>query len=261
MKMTKDILDKLFGEKLFNKYITVPIVLATMISLGALGFNIQLIQEFEYSKITLLIMNILLIIFGFIIIIAKINEINSNVNINKTYLEEFNNLIENINNNYDSIIHKIEILLVNNGDMIVILKEINEELKGIPNIKALHLILELKNKGLWNELFNDCLNYTLTYNQNNAKIIDRQFEDHTKKTIKNYMDFVKKNIKLYRLNPKMLPEIETVIAKHKKLINDEISKDKRIDEKLYTISNLLQAMHDDINALVERNLREQQTNI
>ena len=46
-------------------------------------------------------MNILLIIFGFIIIVAKINEINSNVNINKTYLEEFNNLIENINNNYD----------------------------------------------------------------------------------------------------------------------------------------------------------------
>jgi len=248
---------KLFNSKYFGKNITVTILLLILVGLNLLGIDIKYLSQSLYLLVTLIIINIFITIvfysftsYYFKTIIGSVQQI-----------EELSELIEDSKEDYDLIKSKITYLDENMQYIIRIIKELSEELKGLPNIKALKLILELRTRGLWNELFRECLKYTLTYQRESSEIILGTFKNNVDDINKDYIEFIKRNIKMYDLHENISEQINNKINNTKDIIINELSKDKRIDEKLYIISLLLKSLQDEINEIILEYLRSVQANI
>lgn len=248
---------KLFNSKYFGKNITVTILLLILVGLNILGIDIKYLSQSLYLLVTLIIINIFITIVFYSFTSYYFKTITGSVQ----QIEELSELIEDSKEDYDLIKSKITYLDENMQYIIRIIKELSEELKGLPNIKALKLILELRTRGLWNELFRECLKYTLTYQRESSEIILGTFKNNVDDINKDYIEFIKRNIKMYGLHENISEQINNKINNTKDIIINELSKDKRIDEKLYIISLLLKSLQDEINEIILEYLRSVQANI
>jgi len=248
---------KLFNSKYFGKNVTVTILLLILVGLNILGIDIKYLSQSLYLLVTLIIINIFITIVFYSFTSYYFKTITRSVQ----QIKELSELIEDSKEDYDLIKSKIAYLDENMQYIIRIIKELSEELKGLPNIKALKLILELRTRGLWNELFRECLKYTLTYQRESSEIILGTFKNNVDDINKDYIEFIKRNIKMYGLHENISEQINNKINNTKDIIINELSKDKRIDEKLYIISLLLKSLQDEINEIILEYLRSVQANI
>jgi len=178
-----------------------------------------------------------------------------------TNLSNHLELLEEIKLDYDFIKSKLLELLENFKFLNKNITELAKELNGLPNVKALKLILELRTRGLWNEMFRECLKYTLTVNQESSLIVKDTLINNLNDIVKNYLEFVVKSIKPYDIHETLTSELKSKINSSISILLNEIEKDKRIDEKLYIISLLLKSLQDDINAMLLEYLRAIQSNV
>jgi len=123
------------------------------------------------------------------------------------------------------------------------------------------MLLELRTRGLWNEIFRECLKYVLTSNKDNAEIMLSTCKNNIDDFVSIYLNFVKLNIHSYDVNELLTEEIKIKINLDKENIYTELSKDKRAEEKMYIISLLLKSLQDDINRITLEYLRSIQANI
>lgn len=253
------ILDKILSndKDLSDKNFLVLTVLLILIGLNLLGIDIQYLSQQTYILVTLIIVDILITIFLYPITSTKLNIINDSID----HLKELGDIAENAKEEYDlikSIIYNIKSTV---ETISICSIELAESIKGIPNVKALKLILELRTKGLWNEVFKECLKYLLTYSQESSEVINTNFKDSLNDITKRYIEFVHQNIKTHNIDEKLSGELKNKINSIVESIIIEISKDKKPTEKLYTISILLQTLEDDINSTVLAYLRNIQSDI
>lgn len=249
--------EKVFNSKLFDKNILVTILLLILVGLNLLGIDINYLSQSLYVLVTLVIINIFITIVLYPITSYRLKTITDSLQ----QIQELSELIEDSKEDYDFIKSKITYLDENMRYIIRIINDLSEELKGLPNIKALKLILELRTRGLWNELFRECLKYTLTYQRESAEVVLDTFKNNIDEIHKNYVDFIKRNIKNYDLHENISEQLNNKINSNKDIIINELGKDKKIDEKLYIISILLKSLQEDINAILLEYLRSIQANI
>ena len=253
------ILDKILSndKDLSDKNFLVLTVLLILIGLNLLGIDIQYLSQQTYILATLIIVDILITIFLYPITSTKLNIINDSID----HLKELGDIAENAKEEYDlikSIIYNIKSTV---ETISICSIELAESIKGIPNVKALKLILELRTKGLWNEVFKECLKYLLTYSQESSEVINTNFKDSLNDITKRYIDFVHQNIKMHNIDEKLSDDLKNKINNTTENIIVEINKDKKVTEKLYLISILLQTLEDDINSTVLAYLRNIQSDI
>jgi len=110
-------------------------------------------------------------------------------------------------------------------------------------------------------LFRECLKYTLTYQRESSDIVMDTFKNNFIELSKNYLDFIKVNIKNYDLHETVTDDLNNKINNSRDIIIIELAKDKRVDEKLYIISLILKSLQDDINSAMLQYLRTVQANI
>lgn len=258
-----DLINKILDKILPNsgdpsdKNFLILIVLLILIGLNLLGIDIQYLSQQTYILATMIIINILITIFLYPITSTKLNTINESVD----HLKELGDIAENAKEEYDllkSIIYSIKATV---EKIQVCSTELAENIKGIPNIKVLKLIIELRTKGLWNEIFKESLKYLLIYSQESSEIINNNFKNSLNNITKQYIDFVHQNIKIHNLDEKLSADLKNKINITTENIINEISKDKKLTEKLYTISLELQTLEDDINLMVLTYLRSVQSDL
>ena len=253
------ILDKLLPNngEISGKNFLIPIVLLILIGLNLLGIDIQYLSQQTYILATLIIIDILITIFLYPITSTKLNTINESID----HLKELGDIAEDTKEEYDllkSIIYSIKSTV---EKIQICSTELAESVKGIPNIKVLKLIIELRTKGLWNEIFKESLKYLLTYSQESSEIINNNFKNSLNDITKQYIDFVHQNIKIHNIDEKLSDDLKNKINNTTENIIVEINKDKKVTEKLYLISILLQTLEDDINSTVLAYLRNIQSDI
>ncbi len=249
--------NKVFNSKLVDKNILVTILLLILVGLNLLGIDINYLSQSLYVLVTLVIINIFITIVLYPITSYRLKTITESLQ----QIQELSELIEDSKEDYDFIKSKITYLDENMRYIIRIINDLSEELKGLPNIKALKLILELRTIGLWNEFFRECLKYTLTFQRESSEVVLDTFKNNIDDIHKNYIDFIKRNVKIYDLHEDVSEQLNNKINNTKDIIINELSKDKKIDEKLYIISILLKSLQEDINAIILDYLRSIQANI
>lgn len=257
MSFVNRFLEKIFSSEILDKNFLITIVLLILIGLNLLGIDIEYLSRQTYILTTLIITNILITIFLYPITSIKLNSINESIE----QLKELGDMAEDFKEDYDlvkSVIYRIDTTVEKISECS---SELNESLRGTPNIKALKLILDLRTKGLWNEIFKECLKYLLIYTQESSNVINSNFKNSLNDITKYYTDFVHQNIKFHNIDEELTVELKNKINSNIENIIIEIGKDKKPTEKLYTISLTLQTLEDDINSVVLAYLRNIQSDI
>lgn len=250
-------IEKIFNSKIIDKNIFIALLLVVIIGLNLLGIDLEKIQQSSYILTILVVVNIIISIVLYPITNFYLKSI-------KIYLEKLEKLtiiIEKTKEDYDFIKSKINFLestLTKNGK---ILLDLNEELKGLPNIKYLRSIFELRTKSLWSEIFKECLQYTLLFHQESSAVVLESFNTNFVSLQQNYINFINQNIKVYNIENNLTIELNNKINNIQELIVNELINNKKTDEKLYIISIILKNMQDDINILIIDFLRQIQANI
>jgi len=228
-----------------------------LVALNLLGVDIHYLSDQLYLIATLVIINILVTIFIYPISSKRLKIINESVE----QLKDIGDITESFKEDYDlikSLIYHIDSAITKISECV---NELIESIKGIPNLKSLKLILELKTKGLWNDIFKECLKYLLTYNKESSEIINTNFKNSLNDIKNNFIEFVHQSIKYHNIDEKLTAELTSKINSIIENITSEINKDKLTTEKLYIISMLLKSLEDDINAEILIYLRNMQSNL
>lgn len=252
-----NIINKVFNSKILDKNILITIMLLILVGLNLLGIDINYLSQSIYVLVTLVIINIFITIILYPITSYRLKEMNNSLE----QIKELSELVEDSKEDYDYIKSKITCIDDNMQHIITIVNELSEELKGLPNIKSLKLLLELRTRGLWNEMFRECLKYTLTFQKESSEIVLDTFLINYDENQKNYIEFIKRNIKNYDVHETLTVDLNNKINTSKDVISAELQKDKRVDEKLYIISLILKSLQDDINSITLEYLRSIQANI
>lgn len=257
MNFLNKFLEKFFSDDLLNKNILITIVLLILVALNLLGVDIHYLSDQLYLIATLVIINILVTIFIYPISSKRLKIINESVE----QLKDIGDITESFKEDYDlikSLIYHIDSAITKISECV---NELIESIKGIPNLKSLKLILELKTKGLWNDIFKECLKYLLTYNKESSEIINTNFKNSLNDIKNNFIEFVHQSIKYHNIDEKLTAELTSKINSIIENITSEINKDKLTTEKLYIISMLLKSLEDDINAEILIYLRNMQSSL
>lgn len=257
MNFLNKFLEKFLSDDLLNKNILITIVLLILVALNLLGVDIHYLSDQLYLIATLVVINILVTIFIYPISSKRLKIINESVE----QLKDIGDIIESFKEDYDllkSLIYHIDSAITKISECV---NELIESIKGIPNLKSLKLILELKTKGLWNDIFKECLKYLLTYNKESSEIINTNFKNSLNDIKNNFIEFVHQSIKYHNIDEKLTAELTSKINSIIENITSEINKDKLTTEKLYIISMLLKSLEDDINAEILIYLRNMRSNL
>ena len=257
MNFLNKFLEKFFSDDLLNKNILITIVLLILVALNLLGVDIHYLSDQLYLIATLVVINILVTIFIYPISSKRLKIINESVE----QLKDIGDITESFKEDYDllkSLIYRIDSAITKISECV---SELIESIKGVPNLKSLKLILELKTKGLWNDIFKECLKYLLTYNKESSEIINTNFKNSLNDIKNNFIEFVHQSIKYHNIDEKLTAELTSKINSIIENITSEINKDKLTTEKLYIISMLLKSLEDDINAEILIYLRNMQSNL
>lgn len=257
MNFLNKFLEKFLSDDLLNKNILITIVLLILVALNLLGVDIHYLSDQLYLIATLVIINILVTIFIYPISSKRLKIINESVE----QLKDIGDITESFKEDYDllkSLIYHIDSAITKISECV---SELTESIKGVPNLKSLKLILELKTKGLWNDIFKECLKYLLTYNKESSEIINTNFRNSLNDIKNNFIEFVHQSIKYHNIDEKLTAELTSKINSIIENITSEINKDKLTTEKLYIISMLLKSLEDDINAEITTYLRNMQSNL
>lgn len=257
MNFLNKFLEKFFSDDLLNKNILITIVLLILVALNLLGVDIHYLSDQLYLIATLVVINILVTIFIYPISSKRLEIINESVE----QLKDIGDITESFKEDYDllkSLIYHIDSAITKISECV---SELIESIKGVPNLKSLKLILELKTKGLWNDIFKECLKYLLTYNKESSEIINTNFRNSLNDIKNNFIEFVHQSIKYHNIDEKLTAELTSKINSIIENITSEINKDKLTTEKLYIISMLLKSLEDDINAEITTYLRNMQSNL
>jgi len=257
MNFLNKFLEKFFSDDLLNKNILITIVLLILVALNLLGVDIHYLSDQLYLIATLVVINILVTIFIYPISSKRLKIINESVE----QLKDIGDITESFKEDYDllkSLIYHIDSAITK---ILECVSELIESIKGVPNLKSLKLILELKTKGLWNDIFKECLKYLLTYNKESSEIINTNFRNSLNDIKNNFIEFVHQSIKYHNIDEKLTAELTSKINSIIENITSEINKDKLTTEKLYIISMLLKSLEDDINAEILIYLRNMQSNL
>jgi len=257
MNFLNKFLEKFFSDDLLNKNILITIVLLILVALNLLGVDIHYLSDQLYLIATLVVINILVTIFIYPISSKRLKIINESVE----QLKDIGDITESFKEDYDllkSLIYHIDSAITKISECV---SELIESIKGVPNLKSLKLILELKTKGLWNDIFKECLKYLLTYNKESSEIINTNFRNSLNDIKNNFIEFVHQSIKYHNIDEKLTAELTSKINSIIENITSEINKDKLTTEKLYIISMLLKSLEDDINAEITTYLRNMQSNL
>jgi len=259
MNFINKILDKIFsdGNNVSGKNFLITIILLILVGLNILGIDIEYLSNQKYLLVILIITNILITIFLYPITAIKLNTINESID----HLKELGDMAENFKEDYDLIKSIIRHIESTTERILACSTELNESIKGTPNIRALKLILDLRTEGLWNEVFKECLKYLLTYSQESSQIINTNFKNSLNDITKRYVDFVHQNIRSHNVDEKLSAELKNKINNTIDSLITEINRDKKPTEKLYEISIVLQTLEDDINSTVLLYLRDIQSSI
>lgn len=257
MNFLNKFLEKFLSDDLLNKNILITIVLLILVALNLLGVDIHYLSDQLYLIATLVIINILVTIFIYPISSKRLKIINESVE----QLKDIGDITESFKEDYDllkSLIYHIDSAITKISECV---NELIESIKGVPNLKSLKLILELKTKGLWNDIFRECLKYILTYNKESSEIINTNFKNSLDDIKNNFIEFIHQSIKYHNIDEKLTVELASKINNTIENITSEISKDKLATEKLYIISMLLKSLEDDINAEILIYLRNMQSSL
>ena len=251
------IINRLLNSKIINKNIAVTLLLLILIGLNLLGIDIEYISQSDYLLTVLIVVNIFITVIMYPMSSLKIKSLD-------TYLEtveELKELVEETKEDYELTKSKMTSIDSNFSSINSLMHTLYEEIKGVPNIKMLKLLLELRTRGLWNEIFRECLKFVLTSNRDNMSIMLSTYKNNIDEIVSNYLSFVKINIHSYDVHELLTEEIKTKINLDKENIYNELTKDKKAEEKMYIISLLLKSLQDDIDKISLEYLRTIQANI
>jgi hypothetical protein len=257
MDIISQILDSLLNGKNSNRNIAITVVLVILFGLNLLGVDINYLSKFSYSITTLIIINIIIFIILCGILLSKLNSIYV---LGLKFDENAKNT-EKLKEDIDILDSQTETLINNQNSIINICKLLMEELNGMPNIKFMYLMIELKMNSIWYEIFKECLTYSLMVNENSQKVVLENFKDNIEDIKKAFSIFMKQIIKKYSINENLSNILNTKLDEKMTTIISELQKDKKINEKLYVISLLIKQLEDEMNIEINAYLQNAQNEI
>ena len=256
MDILSQFIDSLLNGKNSSKNIIITVILVVVLCLNFLGIDIKYLTNISYSTTTLIIINIvtLTVICG--IIFTKLNNIYS---LGSKYDESLK-ISEKIKEDSDVMETQLLKVLDNQQAISSTCITLLEELNGIPNIKFLKTIFELKIDSIRFNIFKECLTYSLTCNDTSQKIVLETFNENIKEIQLEFIDFMQSIMKKYSTDENVTEILNFKINNKIQLILDELQKEKKMNEKLYIISTLLKQLQDEMNEQILKYLQIIQKN-
>lgn len=249
--------DSLLNGKNSNKNVAIIIIILMFIGLNLLGIDLQYLSNCTYSSIVINFIEIIILAVVSGAIIIKLNSINEN----NSYFFENNMLDEKIKEDIDLIESQIINLIDNQIQIINSCRILMEEINGIPNVKFLKMLFELKTNSMQYEIFKECITYTLTVNDVSQKIVLENLKNNIQEIQEDFSKFIRKNLKKYSINEELSDILNNVIFNNINIIAEELEREKKINEKMYVISIILKHMEEDIKKEVNEYLKTMQINL
>lgn len=234
--------DSLLNGKNSNKNIAITIIVLLLIGLNLLGIDLCTLSNNAYSTIILSIISIIIIAVVSGAMLSKLNTLNekSTIFVNRAQLGE------TIKEDVDLIESQVIKLLDNQIQMINSCRVLMEEINGIPNVKFLKMLFELKISSVQYEIFKHCITYTLTTNECSQKIVLNTLKRNIETIEDDFTKFIRKNLKKYNINENLSDMLSNKLFLNTDIIIEELERDKKLNEKLYIISDILNHMEDDM---------------
>lgn len=257
MSYFETLVRKLFTSAIFNQNTIITAILLILVGLNLLGIDLDYMSQSTYVIATLVIIDILITIFVYPLTTMKLNTMT----VTTEKLEELSSDLESTIDSLTYIKNKIVSIEKRNEEISMHVSKLNEELKDLPNIRALKLVLSLRSKSLWNDLFIEALKYILTFSDESANIMDINIRNSFEEYQIKYIEFIHNTIISYDIKENLTELLNFKINNSKELILSELNKTKKIEEKLYIISLLLKSLDEDLNSEIINYLRNMQANL
>jgi hypothetical protein len=237
------LLERLLQNNYSEKNIFIPISILVIVILSVLKIDIEIIKNSQYIIPLLIIINTLLTILIVPFISGKFKKILENI-YNLKSLE--NNLIT-LMEKYNEINEEINYIKKKSINIENTVKDTNSCFKGVPNVKILNNILQLRTKELWAEIFKQYLQALVLYKSETTHVLLENTQNNISDIVKNYLSFYKEAISQYHLDSRILDDLNAIIKEGINLSLVELEKRKKVDERLFVISSLLKHMCDDLD--------------
>ena len=254
MEMLNRLVDAIINNS--SKSIIISLLALLLIGLNLLGINIEHIINFKYSAFTLNVINLLLTVSlnGFILI--KIDELKKLCNTTESELSTVSAIKDTID------LVETQLIKINSEQQTLLLtcRSVADEISNIPNLRSLRKIFELKISSAWYDIFKACLTYILVVNDSSGLIVKNTFNNTVAETRKEIAKFINYYLKNYDVNETLSQKINEKISNVEQLILTELEKDKKVTEKLYIVSVVLNQMQEDLVACIDDYLQMIQIN-
>lgn len=224
-----------------------------------LGIDVKVIQSFiSNSNFDLVIIS--LFIYEIIMGLFNINKLDAILE-NKDKIDNALEIISKNSENTDYIksnLDEINTALKKHDKRFI---EATSIITNKPNLTMSRTVINSYIKNMFNDIFEECLNYTLLVNEGNNEIAIQNMRNNMHSIIKEQIVNVHEITKTFDTDEKISESIKEKIYNMIDVISNDIQKNKKINEKLYIINCILRETRKDIKKDILDYFREMQTKI
>lgn len=239
-------LEKILSSSVVEKHIGIVFLAIIIIFANVFDINIQTLTNMEQLP---LLISVTVLIFNIICLpslIMKLNSIDNNIN---KYIEIATESLDK--NDTETILSKLNSLVNDTKDVQEYVVTISNQIKGIPNISTLNLLLTLRSKELWNNIFKNCIKSVTNYKKNeNLDNFNMILADTLRVEIqnekRNYVDFFNEKLSGISENIELINKLCEFIDNSTNSILIQIDKNISDSNKLFLISLTLQNLERDL---------------
>ena len=243
---TLSFFDKLLSSSILEKHIGLVFIAVIVILANILNIDIETLKNLEYAP---LIISFIVLIFNIICLPSLFNKMSTLTNTVNKYIDMTNDAFDK--EDFESMVAKLNSLVNNTKNVQNSIIAINNQLKGIPNVNTLNLLLTLRSKELWNDMFRECIKSITNYKKgddadNFNTILINTLKIELQKEKDKYIEFLTERLNELPENEELLDKLNESIDISIDTIITQIDKNVNNNNKLFLISLTLQNLERDL---------------
>ena len=239
-------MDTLSFFDIVEKHIGLVFIAVIVILANILNIDIETLKNLEYAP---LIISFIVLIFNIICLPSLFNKMSTLTNTVNKYIDMTNDAFDK--EDFESMVAKLNSLVNNTKNVQNSIIAINNQLKGIPNVNTLNLLLTLRSKELWNDMFRECIKSITNYKKgddadNFNTILINTLKIELQKEKDKYIEFLTERLNELPENEELLDKLNESIDISIDTIITQIDKNVNNNNKLFLISLTLQNLERDL---------------
>lgn len=239
-------LDKLLSSSIVEKHIGLVFIAVIVILANILNIDINTLKNIEYAP---LIISFIVLIFNVICLPSLFNKMSTLNNTVNKYIEITSDNFAK--EEFEAMVNKLNSLVSNTKNVQNSIIAINNQLKGIPNINTLNLILTLRSKELWNDMFRECIKSVTNYKKGDDSdsfnaILINTLKIELQKEKDKYVSFFIERLNELPENQELIDKLNETIDTSIDTIMTQIDKNVNDNNKLFLVSLTLQNLERDL---------------